>query len=201
MRVKSDDRRKAILDAACDVFREMGFERASMAAISARAGGSKTTLYSYFESKEDLFIAAMLDAMEEQGQETISLLDPANPDLRFVLERFGLAYLRFLTQSKTLALIRTAIAEGGKNSSLGPELYALGPKRAWSDVAVYLTALQARGALRPGDPHLAAAHLKGLLETGVMEPLLFGGKPDFDAEDAAPAAVAAFLRIYGAEPR
>lgn len=197
MRVKTDDRRRAILDAACDVFREMGFERASMAAISARLGGSKTTLYSYFDSKEELFIAAMLDAMEEQGQQALDLLDASDPDIAGVLERFGRAFLQFLTGPEKLAVIRTAITEGGKNSALGPQLYALGPKRCWNDVAAYVAALQARGAVRAGDPLLIAAHLKGLLEAGIIEPLLFGSAAAFDVEDATPAAVDAFLRMYG----
>ena len=197
MRVKNDDRRRAILDAACEMFREVGFERASMAAISARLGGSKTTLYSYFESKEDLFIAAMLDAMEDQGQQALDLLDESDPDIAGVLERFGRAFLEFLTGPEKLAVIRTAITEGGKNSALGPQLYALGPKRCWDDVGAYIRALQTRGALRDGDPIIMAAHLKGLLEAGILEPLLFGSNAALDAKDATPAAVAAFLRMYG----
>jgi AcrR family transcriptional regulator len=51
MRVKSDTRREAILEIAKDLFREVGYERASMAMISARVGGSKATLYSYFKSR------------------------------------------------------------------------------------------------------------------------------------------------------
>lgn len=199
MRVKTDDRRRAILDAACEMFREVGFERASMAAISARLGGSKTTLYSYFESKEDLFIAAMLDAMEDQGQQALDLLDESDPDIAGVLERFGRAFLEFLTGPEKLAVIRTAITEGGKNSALGPQLYALGPKRCWDDVGAYIRVLQTRGALRDGDPIIMAAHLKGLLEAGILEPLLFGSNAALDAKDATPAAVAAFLRMYGVE--
>jgi AcrR family transcriptional regulator len=197
MRLKTDDRRRAILEAACDVFRDMGFERASMAAISARAGGSKTTLYSYFASKEELFIAAMLDAMEEQGQQALDLLDALDPDIAGVLERFGRAFLEFLTGPEKLAVIRTAITEGGKNSALGPELYGLGPQRCWNDVAAYIATLQARGALRAGDPQIIAAHLKGLLEAGIIEPLLFGAEAAFNVKDSTPAAVAAFLRMYG----
>ena len=59
MRVKTADRRQAILEVAHDVFQEMGFERASMAVISRRLGGSKGTLYGYFRSKEELFETAM----------------------------------------------------------------------------------------------------------------------------------------------
>ncbi|OYW88264.1 MAG: TetR family transcriptional regulator, partial [Sphingobium sp. 32-64-5] len=54
MRVRTDDRRQAILDVATEMFREVGYARASMAAISARIGGSKGTLYGYFKSKEEL---------------------------------------------------------------------------------------------------------------------------------------------------
>lgn len=45
MRVKSEARRQAILDVAAEVFREHGFEHASMSEMTARLGGSKSTLY------------------------------------------------------------------------------------------------------------------------------------------------------------
>jgi AcrR family transcriptional regulator len=130
MRVKSDTRREAILEIAKDLFREVGYERASMAMISARVGGSKATLYSYFKSKEALFAAAMIAAMEEQAQGLLNLLDPEDTDLRAVLVRFGHAYLALLTSADALAITRTAIAEGTA-SGLGTELYELGPRRGW----------------------------------------------------------------------
>ena len=64
VRVKTEDRRQAILEVAHAVFREKGFERASMATISRRLGGSKGTLYGYFKSKEELFETAMKMAGE-----------------------------------------------------------------------------------------------------------------------------------------
>jgi AcrR family transcriptional regulator len=48
MKTKTEGKRLAILKAAADVFREVGFERASMSEIRARIGGSKATLYNYF---------------------------------------------------------------------------------------------------------------------------------------------------------
>jgi hypothetical protein len=53
MRTKSDERRQAILDVATQIFKDIGYERASMAAIAARVGGSKATLYSYFPRKRN----------------------------------------------------------------------------------------------------------------------------------------------------
>jgi AcrR family transcriptional regulator len=51
--------REHILLTAKDVFLEMGFERASMDEVARRAETSKRTLYAYFESKENLFLAIL----------------------------------------------------------------------------------------------------------------------------------------------
>ncbi len=195
MRVKTDAKRAAIVAVATDLFREMGYERASMAEIATRVGGSKATLYNYFKSKDELFAAVMMDAMEERGEDLMTLLDPSQDDLRTVLERFGLAYLDFITAPDALAMSRTAIAEGA-NSGLGREMYLRGPKRGWLMVADYLAKLQQRGVLRVGDPWQTGMHLKGLLEAGTLEALLFGADPEFSGQQAVSAAVEAFLRIY-----
>jgi len=196
MRVKTDARRQAILDIATELFREVGYERASMAMIAARVGGSKATLYNYFKSKEDLFVAVMMEAMEEQGQEVMDLLDATQPDVEQLLRRFGEAYLQLVTAFNAMAITRTAVA-AGHVGGMGAALYARGPRRGWGEVASYLGRLQERGMIRPGDPHVAAAHLKGMLEGGIVEPLLFGAEPEFESGPAVAAAVAAFLRAYG----
>jgi AcrR family transcriptional regulator len=51
--------REHILWAAKDVFIEMGFERASMDMVAARAVTSKRSLYAHFESKDKLFLAVV----------------------------------------------------------------------------------------------------------------------------------------------
>lgn len=194
MRVKTDARREAILKIATELFREVGYERASMATISARVGGSKATLYNYFRSKEELFAAAMVEAIEDQGQDLIDLLDASDDDIGAVLRRFGDRFVRLMTAPDTLAIKRTAVAEGA-NSKLGASLYELGPKRAWNEIAGYIRALQERGKIRPGDPHVIAGHLRGMLEAG-FEPLLWGAAAELEPASAVPAAIDAFLRAY-----
>ncbi|MFF0455971.1 TetR/AcrR family transcriptional regulator [Nocardia africana] len=57
-RERSDtDRHRALLDAAADVFIERGYAAATVAAITARAGVSRATLYVYFASKDEIFHA------------------------------------------------------------------------------------------------------------------------------------------------
>jgi AcrR family transcriptional regulator len=56
---RGDELREHILWAAKDVFLEMGFERASMDVVAARAATSKRSLYAHFESKDKLFLAVV----------------------------------------------------------------------------------------------------------------------------------------------
>jgi len=51
MQTKTGKRRQAILDVAAGLFAELGYERVSMAAIAARTGRSKATLYNYFRPR------------------------------------------------------------------------------------------------------------------------------------------------------
>lgn len=197
MRQKSDSRRQCILEAATSLFREVGFGRVSMAQISARVGGSKATLYSYFQSKEELFATAMIEAMEEQGRAMIDLLDPSEPVVRKVLMRFGLAYVNFIMAPQALCCVRTAIAEGTTDNGLGATLYRLGPKRGWGEIASYIAAVMERGNLPKGDAHMAAMHLKGMLESSVFYPMLYGAEPEMDIDTVVKGAVDAFLRAYG----
>jgi AcrR family transcriptional regulator len=53
-RPKSEDKRNAILDAATRVFAERGLAAAPTAEISRRAGVAEGTLFTYFETKDDL---------------------------------------------------------------------------------------------------------------------------------------------------
>src|SRR5271165_2155098 len=165
MRLRTDDRRNAILEAATEVFRKVGYERASMATIADRVGGSKTTLYGYFPSKEELFWDAMVGAIQtQQGEKALELLDPSDPDIATVLRSFGEAYLRLFISRSSIAVTRTEIAEGGTNRALAALLYQRGPKRMLDAIAVYLSQMKKKGAIRAVDPRVGAVHLKGLLD-------------------------------------
>ena len=53
--------RRRILDAARDVFFRDGFMLANLDEVATRAGVAKGTLYRYFESKADLYVAVLAD--------------------------------------------------------------------------------------------------------------------------------------------
>jgi AcrR family transcriptional regulator len=74
--------RGRILEAGLRVFDEQGFRRASMQAIAAAAGLSIGGLYTYFTSKEELFVAAFdaLWAEEERQFEAAIATAPSTAD-------------------------------------------------------------------------------------------------------------------------
>jgi AcrR family transcriptional regulator len=54
---KSEETERKILDAALDLFREEGFDQATMRAIAARAGVATGAAYYYFPSKDAIVLA------------------------------------------------------------------------------------------------------------------------------------------------
>ena len=64
-RPKSEDKRKAILDAALKVFATHGITNAPTSAISREAGVAEGTLFTYFKTKNDLMNALYLELRME----------------------------------------------------------------------------------------------------------------------------------------
>ncbi len=54
---KKQQTRKAIVDAAINLFTEKGFEQTSMDELARVAGVGKGTIYGYFKAKEEIFLA------------------------------------------------------------------------------------------------------------------------------------------------
>ena len=77
----SDDKRRRILDAALAVCEERGVHAARMEEVAARAQVSKGTLYRFFESKEELFLASIIDSYENaRGVGAAPMLPAADAD-------------------------------------------------------------------------------------------------------------------------
>lgn len=198
MRVKTDAQRRKILTAAAEVFHEHGFAGASVNAVAERAGGSKATLYRYFKSKEDLFVTLMLEAVLENAQAVFDTLRPTE-DLQRTLERFGVGLLELGLSDESLSVRRNSIAEGPR-SGLGQELFERGSKLLWGRMADFLNGQMEAGRLRRADPWTVAMHLRGLLESDLINRALIGARVDKRPKSLkahAADAVDVLLRAYG----
>jgi AcrR family transcriptional regulator len=173
VKTKTEAKRQAIIKAATEVFREVGFERASMSEIRARIGGSKATLYNYFPSKEKLFFEVMYQAKElELGAITAALNADAD-DLKLELLRFGQKLLPVLYSPDSIAIRRLAIAELG-HSDIGKVVFEGATLPIEKHVTEFLRKAMKRGALRAADPKVAAMHLLSLLESELLQRVLLG---------------------------
>ena len=94
-RPKSEEKADAIRSAAIDLFMADGMDRTSMDAIAAAAGVSKQTVYSHFNSKDDLFRACVASKVETYGLSGSSL--PADDGVDRFLSHIGQAYLTLIS--------------------------------------------------------------------------------------------------------
>lgn len=167
MRKKTEEKRQSIVEAAFEVFREVGFDRASMSDIATRSGASKATLYSYFESKESLYAEAMTRLAADEIRQAFGQLRLDVP-LRESLVAFGREYLVAILRPSILAIRRMCFQEGDR-SRLGRAIYEAGPKRGWGLVRDFLEGAMAAGSIRECDPGIAAHHLEALYEAELVD--------------------------------
>jgi AcrR family transcriptional regulator len=199
MRVRTEAKREEILEIAAKAFIELGYERASMAEISSRVGGSKTTLYGYFESKEQLFIEVTKALGEKHLADAFAELRESAADVGVALQRLGEKMIAFLVQPDALATQRMVIAEAG-HSDIGQRFFEAGPRRGLESVAAYLQAAMDGGRLRVADARIAAQHLIALFEAETMPMRVLDVRVNTSRahiRQAIERAVAVFLAAYG----
>jgi AcrR family transcriptional regulator len=194
---KSDIKRRAIVETAYRLFRAQGFDKTSMAEITALVGGSKATIYSHFPSKEELFVECMMAVVADYMSGTLKHLE-TSAEPRLALRRFGTSVLNFICSAEQLEVRRLMIAEAARSGT--GKLFFDRIAALRTRVSAFLSACMESGKLRRDDPDLAADHLGALLEAEILEPLLLQvreASPDRkETALAAQRAVAAFLRAY-----
>jgi TetR/AcrR family transcriptional repressor of mexJK operon len=197
-----DARRSAFVTAARNAFFQNGYAGTTMSAISAQVGGSKTTLWTYFPSKEDLFTAVVDDVVEQYGCALSVVLSPERP-VAEVLEHFAAAMLSTMLSPPIINLHRVVTGEVGRFPELGRLFFERGPKRGKARLAEYLAAMMDDGRLRKGDPALASRQFSSMCQSNSFQHALFGIEapaPDAVARDIT-AAVDSFLRAWGPETK
>ncbi|MDU7197195.1 TetR/AcrR family transcriptional regulator [Phytobacter diazotrophicus] len=199
MRVKSETKRQTILDVATKAFIELGFNNTSMSEIASRVGGSKSTLYNYFSSKEEIFSAVMETSAKREIADAFESLD-FKQDIEITLNKFGRQYLASIMRGNILAIWRMAVSES-ERSDIGQRFYTQGPQRGWKLLSDYLGKKIEEGVLRKSDSGVCAMHLKGLIEAELYLSVVLGVEDAPDSkkiEEVTARAVTVFLLAYRA---
>ncbi|WP_182086808.1 TetR/AcrR family transcriptional regulator [Aureimonas sp. ME7] len=197
-------KRRQILDGARRIFVELGFDAASMNDVVREAGVSKSTLYVYFRSKEDLF-RALIEAERElyMAEMEALLTDPEAPE--HTLRTYGLKLAHHIMSPAAMHAKRTVIAVANRMPELGRDFYRHGPQRGLALLSSYLQRACHTGALRIDDVPLAASQFVELATAGVLRRRFFDDEaPPVEEEEIeriVASAVRLFMAGYGANAR
>ena len=196
MRVKTDAKRREIVATAWEVFRAKGFEGASMSDVAGRLGGSKATLYRYYSSKEELFAAALEEALQAQNDEAYQRIN-RSADLRERLLEFADTYLKFRLTPEMIGVHRLMIASA-ERSDLSAVLRAQFIDPNWRRFAEVIEQEMAAGRLRKADPYLTSIHFRGLVEADVLDRRMNGERlvTNAQVDTAIEQGVGTFLQAY-----
>ena len=198
MKKKTEAKRQAIIQAAMEIFQELGFERTSMSKICAKVGGSKATIYNYFASKEELFFEIVTLSNEEKFQYVHEVLENENADIKTTLCNLGERLMSFLYSDELINLRFLAITES-RRSDLGKLAYENGAMRSQGMMSVYLEKIMNDGKIKKETPSIITKHLYSLLESEFIYEFLFQiNKPVTQKEikDRVKRAVDVFLSAY-----
>jgi AcrR family transcriptional regulator len=197
-RLDRDARREAILDVAAEVFLEEGFDAASMSTIAAKVGGSKSTLYNYFKSKEEIFVAHIERYCGWQREAMFRLMDE-DQDLHGALTHVGQRYLANVLSDRNMSHFRLIVAAAERSPDLGRAFYEAGPMRGAQILGDFLSRMKAEGRFQADDPVAAAHQFIGLCQNRLLKARLvnYVGEPtpaEIDTEVAA--AVRTFMAAF-----
>jgi len=175
-----------ILEGAAQVFREMGFDAASMNDITRSAGVSKGTVYAHFSNKEELFEAIMEDERRKLFADLYDILvrkteegvGETEAEIRKILINFGVALSHRICSDSVICAQRAVIAVASRMPELGQRFFENGPLRGQTILAKYLGAVVEKGLLSIADPDLAACQLSELCVAGIMRARLFAHASD-----------------------
>lgn len=113
---KKSERKEVIYQAALTLFKRNGYDKVSFNGIAAEAGFTKSNMYRYFSSKDDIFLSVFSELFERWVAEFIEQLQRLEQDAP--IQSFAQAWLNsMLSQPKLLDLMPILFVSLERNSS------------------------------------------------------------------------------------
>jgi AcrR family transcriptional regulator len=190
---------QTIVEAACELFVELGFQATTMDKVAGRAKISKLSIYRHFENKEALFSAAIANRCRQFAPQ--SLLEGGEGSAEDQLMAVGTSLLRLLLSPDVRSVEPMILADKTNQKSLSKLYYEAAPARVIAQIEALLRQLHAKGVLKVPDP-LQSARLFGALFKG-SDLLMVAGFDETKAGDDSEieaycrSAVAMFVAAHG----
>ncbi len=165
----TEKKRKAIVDAASELFLDKGYGSVSMDNIASYAKVSKRTVYNHFSSKEDLFSEVVTCIWSEHSVPQLKYHDGA--DIRQDLIDFAEQSMDLLYSDKFNKLIRFVMGESGRFPVITRIYSEKGIRSLLITLADYLADA---GKGKIDDPFLASQYYLGMVKESLFWPVLLG---------------------------
>ncbi|WKZ32667.1 MAG: TetR/AcrR family transcriptional regulator [Thermodesulfobacteriota bacterium] len=192
-------RREAMIEAAWTLFMQKGYTAVSVDEIIRMSGGSKSSFYVFFGSKEGLFME-IVTSVTNQLLEEFMVPVTSGLSARESLTRIGRTIGNKILTEKGTGLYRLSASISWQFPEISRMFYESGPKRGWKGLAEYLRKEVSAGRLRIKDPLMAAEFFFGMIisKDHISMPLGCSGPPPKQrVERLVAEAVDVFMAAYG----
>lgn len=193
---REGSRRSQILKAARLCFLDRGFLKTTLSDVIALSGGSRSTVYDEFGSKEGLFAAIVADCLEQMRLAEI----PDGP-VPQILTELGRAYMTQLMDPEAVALYRVAVGESAHVRHLGKTIFSAGPEAATAMLVERLQGWTRDGQIELDNPERAARLFLAMAEGDLHRSAVLWNHAPSNDEIEANVEAAVELFLSGARPR
>jgi len=184
-RQKSDEKRDEILAAAEQEFARRDFHEVLMDDVAACAGVGKGTLYRYFPTKDELFLATVLRGLDQSHGEFLQVFADDAPLEEFLETAVARMLAYFAGRAPLLTLLQRYEDRLPRSDT---EAWRQRRLEALAAIAGALARARRAGRIRRLDTEIAAEMLLGMVRTAVQYP-----RDGMTPESMAREIVALFL--------
>lgn len=198
---RRERRRRAMIHAARGLFLERGVDAVSLADIVRASGGSLSTLYELFDSKQGL-LAAIIGEHRVDGLARIEAIDASDDPPAIKVRAIAEALHDEYTSPMTIGLMRLVVAESLRSPRFGHEVFETLHLPFVRRLASLFDGWNHEGRAHIPDPCLAAELLLALLVHPAQMHGFFGAPnclPSPHREAAIQDATRLFVSGYAIE--
>jgi AcrR family transcriptional regulator len=191
-RMSSEERRAAIIHAACRLFAEKGFRGTTTRELAAAVGVTEPVLYEHFRTKRDLYSAILGEKAKEGIDALAALRDEysATEDDRGFFLALGNTIIHWYTDDPTF--IRILLFSSLEGHEL-KDLFHERSQEFFDIIAIYIDRRIAAGVMRAVDSKVAGRTFFGMVAHYAMSGLVFGCAP---FPEPAEVTVASMVDIF-----
>lgn len=193
-------KREQILDGAWRVFKQKGFDAASMNDITREASVSKGTIYVYFQNKDELF-AALIDRHRAEFAHSMRDILAGTEEVRDGLWQFGDAFIHKVTCTDMIPAMRSVLGVIDRMPKLSQRFFVAAPNNVRVVLRDFLQHHVEQGTLVISDVDLAARQFIELATGTFFKMRLFGElngeTPPEEGDRVLSSAIDVFMAAYG----